>query len=378
MKVLYLTNLPAPYTVEFLTELGKHCELTVVFERHSASDRDEKWVTDTKPSYEEIFLEGKEIGTENSFCPSVKKYLKREYDHIIIGVYSTFTAMYAIRYLRKKKIPYIISTDGGFISSNESNAKKKLKTKLIGGAAAWLSTCTMSDEYLIYYGADKDKIYRYPFTSIAARDIIPATLTSGEKDKIKQKLGIKGEKVLIGVGQLIPRKGWDILIEALAKLNNKSVETLIVGGEEDQLKELLKNYEIETIPDNIRIISFMSKDDLFEYYRASDIFVLPTREDVWGLVVNEAMANGLPVISTNRCNAAIELIEDNVNGKIVATEDAESLKSAIDELLKNENCIETISKNNIHKIESYTYEEMGKRVYEILIRILTNESVCKE
>lgn len=369
MKVLYLTNLPAPYTVEFLTELGKHCDLTVVFERHSASDRDEKWVSDTKPTYEEIFLEGKEIGTENSFCPSVKKYLKREYDHIVIGVYSTFTAMYAIRYLRKKKIPYIISTDGGFISSNEGNAKKKLKTKLIGGAAAWFSTCTMSDEYLIYYGADKDKIYRYPFTSIAARDIIPAPLTSDEKDKIKQKLGIKAEKVLIGVGQLIPRKGWDILVEALAKLNNKSVETLIVGGEEDQLKELLKNYEIETIPDNIRIISFMSKDDLFEYYRASDIFVLPTREDVWGLVVNEAMANGLPVISTVKCNAGVELIEEDVNGKLIPVSDSESLYNAIRKLLSEPERLAQMGENNLKKISSYTYEMMGIKVYEALLAI---------
>lgn len=369
MKVLYLTNLPAPYTVEFLTELGKHCDLTVVFERHSASDRDKKWVTDTKPTYEEIFLEGKEIGTENSFCPSVKKYLKREYDHIVIGVYSTFTAMYAIRYLRKKKIPYIISTDGGFISSNEGNAKKKLKTKLIGGAAAWFSTCTMSDEYLIYYGADKDKIYRYPFTSIAAKDIIPAPLTSDEKDKIKQKLGIKAEKVLIGVGQLIPRKGWDILIKALEKINDSSIETLIVGGEEDQFKELLKNYEIETIPDNIRIISFMSKDDLFEYYRASDIFVLPTREDVWGLVVNEAMANGLPVISTVKCNAGVELIEEDVNGKLIPVSDSESLYNAIRKLLSEPERLAQMGKNNLKKISSYTYEMMGIKVYEALLAI---------
>lgn len=369
MKVLYLTNLPAPYTVEFLTELGKHCDLTVVFERHSASDRDKKWVTDTKPTYEEIFLEGKEIGTENSFCPSVKKYLKREYDHIVIGVYSTFTAMYAIRYLRKKKIPYIISTDGGFISSNEGNAKKKLKTKLIGGAAAWFSTCTMSDEYLIYYGADKDKIYRYPFTSIAAGDIIPAPLTSDEKDKIKQKLGIKAEKVLIGVGQLIPRKGWDILIKALEKINDSSIETLIVGGEEDQLKELLKNYEIETIPDNIRIISFMSKDDLFEYYRASDIFVLPTREDVWGLVVNEAMANGLPVISTVKCNAGVELIEEDVNGKLIPVSDSESLYNAIRKLLSEPERLAKMGENNLKKISSYTYEMMGIKVYEALLAI---------
>ena len=54
---------------------------------------------------------------------------------------------------------------------------------------------------------------------------------------------------------------------------------------------------------------------------AADAFVLPTREDIWGLVINEAMAYGLPVVTTDRCNAGLELIKNNVNGYVVHVDD---------------------------------------------------------
>jgi len=369
MKVLFLTNLPAPYTVEFLNELGKLCELTVLFERHTASDRDEKWISKAERTYREIYLKGVEIGTENSFCPSVKKYLKEDFDHIVIGMYSTYTAMYAIKYLKSKKRAYIVSTDGGFVADGESTFKFNLKRKLIGGAAAWLSTCKSSDEYLKYYGADEEKIYRYPFTSIGRSDILMALPSEESKLLLRQKHDITASKVVIGVGQLIPRKGWDLLVDAVRKIENTDVHFVIVGGERDRFVSLMAENGEQDIPDNISIMPFMTKEDLFELYRLSDLFVLPTREDVWGLVVNEAMANGLPVISTVKCNAGLELIEENINGKIIPVGDSKSLCNALSELLAEPEKMYEIGANNLKKISAYTYEVMGKKVYEALNKI---------
>ena len=108
----------------------------------------------------------------------------------------------------------------------------------------------------------------------------------------------------------------------------------------------------------------MSKQELFQYYLASDIFVLPTREDVWGLVVNEAMACGLPVITTNKCGAGIELIENGVNGMIVKAGDSDSLAKGIETLLNSPNPNEQIKKA-IDMCKNYTYQSMAQCCYDI-------------
>ena len=115
MKVLFLTNLPSPYRVKFFSELGNLCELTVLYERKSASDRDDKWKVKSDNTFTEIFLHGKTIDTDNSFCPEVLKYLSSDYDVIVIGMYSTYTAMLAMLWMKLCRIPYYISIDGGFI-----------------------------------------------------------------------------------------------------------------------------------------------------------------------------------------------------------------------------------------------------------------------
>lgn len=357
MKVCYLTNLPAPYTVEFFNELGKLCELTVIYERESAADRDEKWRSEADSCYKEIFLHGLKIGSENSFCPQVVKYLKDDFDAIVIGVYSTFTAMVAIRYLIKKKREYYFSTDGGFIKE-ETTGKRKLKTYLIGNAKGWFSPGSNTDKYLEYYGAKSEKIYRYPFTSLDCGDILSEPLDEKKKTELRKRLNLPEGTLAIGVGQFIHRKGWDILIDAIFRDSSLSnIHFLIVGGEENQFNSLIQS----PIPDNVRIIPFISKRELFEYYRAADFFVLPTREDIWGLVVNEALACGLPVITTDKCNAGIELINDGINGYLCKTDD-ESLAYAVSRICKDD--LMKMSKEAIASIGKYTYSNMAERYYE--------------
>ena len=72
---------------------------------------------------------------------------------------------------------------------------------------------------------------------------------------------------------------------------------------------------------------FMRKDQLKEYFLISDLFILPTKEDIWGLVMNEAMGYGLPVITTDKCIAGVELITDEINGYIVPINYVEELSN---------------------------------------------------
>lgn len=357
MRICYLTNLPAPYTVEFFNELGKLCDLTVLYERESASDRDLKWKSKAESYYTEVFLNGLKIGTENSLCPEVIKYLKEGFDAIVIGVYSTFTAMIAIMYLISNQKRFFISTDGGFVKE-ESYIKGKIKTYLMEHACGWFSPSKNTDIYLKYYGAQSEKIFRYPFTSLADSDILNEPVKQASKDQLREKLGLSKGVLAIGVGQFIPRKGWDLLTEAIT--NNKSlaaINFLIVGGDESVFATQIRG----EIPENVKILPFLSKENLFEYYKAADFFILPTREDIWGLVLNEALSCGLPVITTNKCNAGLELIHDGTNGYLCKPE-SESIAKAIIKMCESD--LISMSENALSSIGEYTYSKMAKRYYE--------------
>ena len=367
MKALFLTNLPSPYRVKFFSELGKLCELTVLYERRSASDRDAKWKVKSDNTYNEIFLHGKKLGTDNSFCPEVLKYISPDYDAIVIGMYSTYTAMLAMLCMKLRHIPYCISTDGGFVKE-ESSAKERLKTILISSGQYWLGTGKMARDYLLHYGATNNRIFDYPFTSIDVKDILPEITDYEEKIRLRDKLVIKGNKVIITVGQFIHRKGFDILVDAFRKIYTDDMELLIVGGTEKSLIEEIG----EAVPDGVSIRPFMSKNELFEYYKAADLFVLPTREDVWGLVVNEAMACGLPVITTENCGSGAELVKEGRNGHIVPVEDIDGLAMCMRELL-NSNSLREKGVESLRIIEKYTFQTMAKTHYDIFCR---NKTEC--
>lgn len=372
LKVLYLANIPAPYAVEYFAKLGELCQLTVVYERRAASNRNSKWISDTKITYSEIFLKGRNIGTENSWCPSVVKYLNSSYDAIIIGTYSSFTAMWAIWYLYFHKIPYIVSSDGGFIAEGESSLKRKLKTFLIGNASGWISSGEKTNEYLKYYGAKEERICIYPFTSLSEEDILRESIADSAKREIREQLKMEGKKVFVGVGQFIHRKGWDVLVKAVKLLNNQNagleddVHFYIIGGSREAFREEMEEegISIKDIPSNIHTIDFCDRNTVFNYYKAADAFVLPTREDIWGLVVNEAMANAIPVITTDKCIAGLELIKDGINGYIVKSEDYFELSDAIQNLLRADTS--KMGTKAAETIVGYTYSAMAQRTVSTL------------
>lgn len=362
MRVLYLTNLPSPYRVNFFSELGKLCELTVVYERRSAGDRHEKWKVQSESTFQEVFLDAFKIGTDNSCSFKVLQYLNKDYDQIVVGMYSTFTAMISILYMKINKIPFILSTDGGFVKE-EKKIKKLFKQFFIRSADKWLSTGMMATQYLCHYGANKQRISTYPFTSLSEKDILLSPIEAADKITIKTKLRIKEEKIIISVGEFIYRKGFDLLIQASKDFNDGTIGIYFIGGKKtDEYIQLCEKNKIS----NIYFLDFMEKKDLLEYYKAADLFVLPTREDIWGLVINEAMGCGLPVITTDRCIAGTELIDNGQNGYIVPVNDVDELREKIPFILNNTNIKKYMSEQSLKKIRQYTFVNMAKSHMEIL------------
>lgn len=344
-RVLYITNLPAPYKIDFLNELGKYLELTVAFERDSAKDRDPRWKASIEnSSFKPVWLTGIKIGAENSLDFSLVLQLGRgKYDLVLINGYSSLTEMTAIRYMRRKAIPFGLSCDGMFMKSDTA-LKKRLKQSLIGAAAFWLSPGNTTDEALIYYGADKNRIYRYPFTSVKECDIAEVPY---DRAAYKKKVGCDSKYMILYVGQMIHRKGIDVLLEAVKGIG-PDCKTYLVGG---KLEEPLQNEQVVNI-------GFLGKTELADYYKAADVFVLPSREDIWGLVVNEAMACGTPVISTDKCGAALEMIDEAYNGARVPSDNVAALKDKISEMLAQGKTREYMA-HAVETAEKYTIEAMA-------------------
>lgn len=366
MKILFTTHTPAPYRGDFFNELGKLCDLTVLYECKKAGYRDAKWQGDRAEHYKEIFLEGKQVTDESAICFSVFKYLKdKSYDLIVVGIYSTPTGMMAILYLNNKGIPFILNIDGGFIK-DDAAIIRMVKKYFLSSPAAWLSSGGKPTEYLLHYGARKENIYRYPFTSLKKEDILPEIVSDEKKKMMKSKLKINEPKMVVSVGQFIPRKGFDVLMNACRDIDENTGIYIIGGEPSEEYLQLKETLALE----NVHFVGFKTKAELKEYYLAADLFVLPTREDIWGLVVNEAMAYGLPVITTDKCVAGLELVKDDENGFIVPVGDEKALAEKIDIVLADDDLCRNMAKKSLEKISEYTIENMAKVHMAIFEKIL--------
>ncbi|WP_158217614.1 glycosyltransferase family 4 protein [Lottiidibacillus patelloidae] len=374
-RVLFLVNIPAPYRVDFFNELGKLCDLTVLFESGESIEREQSWLSNNFINFKAIFLKGIKI-KNSTLSFDVIKYLKKNlFDIIVIGGYSTPTGMLAIEVLKLKKIPFILNSDGGILS-NESNIKFMIKKHFISSASYWLSTGKKTNEYLVNYGADEGNIYIYPFTSLSEKDLLKSTLDKLTKKKYKENLSIDYDKCILSVGQVIHRKGFDVLLNSISRIP-KEIGVYIIGGipPEEYLKIV---HELSL--SNVHFLSFKSKNELKKYYMASDLFVLPTREDIWGLVINEAMAHGLPVITTDKCNAGLELVKDFDNGYLVQVDNSDTLANKIEKILYDDIVSERMAIRSLKKIRRFTIENMAietNKIFETILKKRDNNGKYK-
>lgn len=352
-KVLMVTNLPTPYKIDFYKELGRYCRLTVVVEARRLAAQKFNWNDSHIDNFKLVYLNDGDLD-EHKVNWRILRHLRGSYDHIIIAAYYMPTEMLALLYLKFMRTPYLFESDGGMITYSESEWRRRFKNFMISGAQGYLSPSAGTDEYLTYYKADPFKIHRYPFTSLKENDLVARPLTIDEKLKLRSSMGIKEKRMVLAVGQFIPRKGFDLLMRA-AKDMDKDIGFYIVGGvpTEDYLR-MQSEWQLS----NVHFEGFKTKEQLSLFFRAADLFVLPTREDIWGLVINEAMAYGLPVITTKKCVAGCELLTDKYC--LVDVEDVTALKLAMERVLNDETVAQRLSMSNLRKIRQYTIENMAK------------------
>lgn len=190
-----------------------------------------------------------------------------------------------------------------------------------------------------------------------------------ERDNIQHKLGLTGT-VFIYVGRLWWGKGINYLLEAFKKVQNQcneEVSLLLLGDgpEEAALKEMCAEDSIR----NVVFAGFHQKSDVPRFYTAADVFVFPTLGDPYGLVVDEAMASTLPIISTSAAGEIAERIEEDVNGFIVEPGSSDALADKMLSLANNPELCKRMGKISAEKIAGHTPDQWAKD-FEAIVRDL--------
>lgn len=359
MKVLIVFNHPAPYKVRSFNELAKLVDLTVLFERVKANDRPDIFYSEKTYYFNAVFLKDGYVGKEGSISNGVKDFIKKhylEYDHIIMNGYSHYAEIKAINYMIKRHIPYILLINGGVIKEKELFFIRNLKKKLISNASTYLSPSEASNEYLKFYGANKDKIFNYPYTNLVDSDF---TNFAVDKKSLRIKHDLpRNKKIFISASQFIKRKNN---IQLLSLFKGRDEILLLVGDgpERDNYFKYIKDNDMS----NVIITSYKPKKELFELYKASDVFITLSKEDIFGHTTLEALACCIPVISSDKVNSSLEYIKNGVNGFIVSLDNEEEIINAIKKAPK----LDTTGINE--PIKNNTFKSSAQTIYKVLKKI---------
>jgi glycosyltransferase involved in cell wall biosynthesis len=367
-KIAIIHNILNPHIIPLFEKLYQEKDYDFKFFFASESESNRLWKTEVNKKFDykilpKIALEfrGKDLFTYFINPTIIFELIKYNPDVIIVGGWDIFAYQIAFLYAKLFRKKFILrSGSTKYEKSWRRTISKPLVRLMIRGADALIVYGTRAKEYLISLGAKSKKIF-IAYNTIDIESFQKELKKwKNQKREVKEEIGIETEKVILFVGQLIERKGVIHLIKTFRKLKKgiAGVGLLIVGHgqQERELKELVKK-------DKIKDVCFYGGADwpeVAKFYAIADLFVLPSTEEVWGLVINEAMAAGLPVITTDRVGASVDLVEEGKNGAVVKSGDIHELSLAMKKILRNPKILVEMSKESERKIGTFNLDAQTK------------------
>jgi len=369
-KVIILHNFMAPYRLPLFAEIAKNktLDVEVFFLSESAKNRRWRISSGIKLPFKfrvlpklEFNFQGKDLFAW-IFNPTFPfELIKSKYDVIISAGWLDFACQAAFFLSKILKKPYIIWSESTIYEPSWRRTVTRPLVKLIvRHSDACIPIGTRAKEYLIKLGASPEKT----FVAISTVDIKhfekTSKLTEKEKAILKKKLGIKTKKLILFVGQLIERKGLKFLLPAFARLkkDNPDVGLLIVGYG-PQKQELLNICQKEKVGD-VYFSGHVEVDQMPKMYGLANLFVLPSTEETWGLVINEAMASGLPIITANKVGASVDLVKNGENGYVVKGGNVNELYKAMKKIVENPMLLSKMGKRSQSLIKNFGPDSAAK------------------
>lgn len=263
---------------------------------------------------------------------------------------------------------------GTVIETNEFDKKryffKEVLKKIFLGMCDYVLPCgTKAKEYVRKLGVPETRISVVPLTTDVEKLIELSQDAKSSRSMIVDKYGISKTRNFIYVGRLSPEKNLKLLIQAFNELKKKNPKAekwgLIVVGDGPQ-KEELKTLASDLKVDGIVFTGSTSWDEVPKIMAVCDVFVLPSISEPWGLVVNEAMACGLPVVVSKRAGAYWDLVRDGENGFGFDPERKDELVRILDRLVNMEKDLEKLGAVSRQIISNYTIEKAAERFLRAL------------
>jgi len=258
--------------------------------------------------------------------PAVAQRLESVLDNIcpeivVIPGWSDAAALAALYWCQKKQVATIIMSESTAWDEKRSLVKEWVKHQVVGLGSAALVGGTPHRDYLAKLGMPPDNIflgYDAVDNSYFAKK---AALVRNQKSEVRKKRGLP-EKYFLASARFVEKKNLPRLIEAYA-VYRKSAEVeyakteiwdLVLLGD-GALREDLEARSLQLgVSQWIHLSGFRQYPDLPDYYGCAQVFIHASTTEQWGLVVNEAMATGLPVLVSHRCGCATDLVRNGING----------------------------------------------------------------
>jgi len=355
MKAILITNIPTPYRLPLWDILNNQINIKVIC--ISDNEKNRQWDIENRSyihflkSYH-FFFQKKDWALHFSIPFSLFFLLRKQNpDAIIITGYDSLQFWEAFFYAKiygKKKILWNGST---LLSSRSQNkVVNRIKKYFINSFDSYYTYGSKATEYIESFGVDSQKI-------ITGTNTVDSDFY---KHNTKDEVVYKNRVNFLFVGQLIERKGLKNTIEAFSKISHQNWKLTIVGSgpDENMFKKQVIDYHLD---DKIKFVGFKQKNEIIDYYSEADVFLMPSYLEVWGLVLNEALASGLFCLASKYAGATFDLIKEGENGLVIDPKNVDDLVHKIDMVFER-----NFDKKSIKNSFDVSYEKETQKIIEAI------------
>jgi glycosyltransferase involved in cell wall biosynthesis len=326
------------------------------------------WDVDLLGGYRPVFLGERSrhrvpAGYWSLVCPEVWAEIRKgSYDAVWLHGYAYAADLIALLAAKSRGLPVFYRSET-HLGLSRSGWKRRLRDGVLSIGArfidAFLAIGSANRDYYRTLGVPARKIFNVPYTVDNDRFIAAARLPESERMAVRQRFGLPPDRpVVLFASKLIARKHPEAAVKAVARLRDEGINAslaLIGSGEmEASLRSLVLDYNLA---DHVAFGGFVNQAELPRIYGASDIFVLPAENEPWGLIVNEVMCAGLPVVVAAHVGCVPDLVHDGRNGLVVQAGDVTSLQAALRRLLTDERERVAMGRKSLEMIREWSYEQ---------------------
>ena len=375
-RILILTEIIAPYRIPIFNALAarQEIELHVVFlsESDTSLRQWKVYLEEIQFSYQVLQSFRRRIaGFHVLITRGVSGALDRANPEVIVAGGYNYVAMWeAKRWARLRGIPFLLWSE-----SNSQDSRRNLwpvefaKRKFIDDCQGFVVPGRSAAEYLAGLGAGKEKIFVAPNAVDVQRFAKGGEQTPRNRAQMDQS-GLPPQYFLY-VGRFVRSKGIYDLLKAYSDLPEDVRQTagLVFVGDGKERSELMRrSREIRT--GCVIFPGFVQRDELPAYYANANALVFPTHSDPWGLVVNEAMACGIPVIATDVAGCTADLVCDGMNGYVVRARHPGQLTQAMLKLVNDPPLRRRMGQAAMNKTQSFTPQAWADGMTRALMNCL--------